>query len=199
MLFIDLALPVHWLKYHGAAKQRAVFLDRDGVINSVIFRNGRITSPRSLREFSPEPNIAGPLQSLKHDGFKLFVVTNQPDIARGLLNPKILERINRELIAWLPIESIEICPHDDNQACKCRKPKPGMLFALAERSRIELRDSFMIGDSWRDMEAARAALCTAIILDRFYNRNDDADYRVATLGDAVNLISRHLRHERSTD
>lgn len=167
---------------------RAVFLDRDGVLNSVVFRNGKPASPRQLAEFRIERGIEPSLESLKMAGFRLFAVTNQPDIARGLLDPQALKLMHQQLLERLPIEAMETCFHDDRDGCLCRKPKPGMLVALASRASIELTESFMIGDSWRDMQAARAAGCTAIILDRSYNRNDDSDYRVASIHEATQLI-----------
>jgi len=167
---------------------RAVFLDRDGVINPVVFRNGKPASPRSLDEFQLESDIVAPLERLSASGLRLFVVTNQPDMARGLLAPQTLAQINQQVIARLPIEAIEICPHDDRDDCQCRKPRPGMLTTLAARSGVELSNSFMIGDSRRDVEAARAAGCVAILLDRFYNRDADADFRVSNLGGAAQLI-----------
>lgn len=167
---------------------RAVFLDRDGVINCVVFRNGKPASPRSLAEFQLESDIERPLEHLRASGFRLFVVTNQPDIARGFLNLQTLEQFHRAVMDRFPIEDICVCPHDDRDCCQCRKPKPGTLTMLAEREGIELSQSFVIGDSWRDVQAARAVGCVAILLDRFYNRSDDADYRVSSLGHAAQLI-----------
>lgn len=129
-----------------------------------------------------------PLECLRASGLRLFVVTNQPDIARGLLEPQTLAQINQQVIARLPIEAIEVCPHDDRDDCRCRKPRPGMLTKLAVRAGVELGNSFVIGDSWRDVQAARAAGCVAILLDRPYNRDDDPDYRVSSLGEAAQLI-----------
>jgi D-glycero-D-manno-heptose 1,7-bisphosphate phosphatase len=167
---------------------RAVFLDRDGVINSVIMRDGKPGSPRSLSEFQIDPGARTPLQRLRNAGFRLFVITNQPDIARGLLSPQTLERMHQQVITQLPIEAVAVCPHDDRDACRCRKPRPGMLERLAASEHLDLVGSFVIGDSWRDVGAARAAGCTAIILARNYNRGDDADYRVGNLAEATQLI-----------
>ncbi|MBV8772133.1 MAG: HAD-IIIA family hydrolase [Deltaproteobacteria bacterium] len=172
---------------------RAVFVDRDGVINSVVLRDRQPASPRSLAEFRIEPGIAEPLEQLRASGFRLFAVTNQPDIARGFLDFQTLGQFHRQVIARLPIEAIEVCPHDDRDCCQCRKPKPGMLMTLARREGVELAQSFVIGDSWRDVQAARAAGCVAIMLDRLYNRNDDTDYRVTGLGQAAALILDTLR------
>jgi D-glycero-D-manno-heptose 1,7-bisphosphate phosphatase len=154
----------------------------------VIFRNGKPASPRLMSEFHFEYGIERPLESLKMAGLSLFVITNQPDIARGLMNPQTLNCMNQAVTDRLSVEAIEVCPHDDRDDCRCRKPKPGMLIALANRVDIDLARSFVIGDSWRDAQAARAAGCAGIILDRSYNCDDDADYRVVTLSDAAQLI-----------
>jgi D-glycero-D-manno-heptose 1,7-bisphosphate phosphatase len=175
-------------KHGNQELQRAVFLDRDGVINSVIFREGKPASPRLLSEFQFEYGIERPLERLKMAGLRLFVITNQPDIARGLIDRQTLNIINQQVMSRLSVEAIEVCPHDDRDDCRCRKPRPGMLIAIADRMGIELTESFVVGDSWRDVQAARAAGCAAIILDRSYNRNDDADFRVTTLGEAAQLI-----------
>jgi D-glycero-D-manno-heptose 1,7-bisphosphate phosphatase len=167
---------------------RAVFLDRDGVINSIIFRGGKPASPRCLDEFQIEPGASAPLQRLRSAGFRLLVITNQPDIARGLLTPQNLQLMHQQMIARLPIDAIAVCPHDDLDRCRCRKPRPGMLERLARTEDVQLGHSFVIGDTWRDVRVARAAGCTAIILDRNYNREDDADYRMANLAEAAQLI-----------
>jgi D-glycero-D-manno-heptose 1,7-bisphosphate phosphatase len=171
--------------------RRAVFLDRDGVINSVIFRNGKPASPRLLSEFHFECGIEQPLECLKKAGLRLFVITNQPDIARGLMDLQTLNCMNHAVKSRLNVEAIEVCPHDDRDGCRCRKPKPGMLITLADRAEVELADSFVIGDSWRDLQAAHTAGCAGIILDRSYNRDAAADYRVADLSEAAQLILGH--------
>jgi D-glycero-D-manno-heptose 1,7-bisphosphate phosphatase len=167
---------------------RAVFLDRDGVINPLLVRAGKPASPRLLSDFQIEPGARAPLDGLRDAGFRLFVITNQPDIARGLLNPQTLEQMNQQVTTQLPIEAVAVCPHDDHDQCRCRKPRPGMLEKLAADEQIDLRRSFLIGDTWRDVQAARAAGCIAIILDRNYNRADKADYRVGSLAEAAQVI-----------
>lgn len=158
------------------------------MINSVILRAGKPASPRSLDEFQFEPGIAEALEKLRVAGLRCFVISNQPDVARGLLDSRLLEQMNDRIAASLPIESIEVCPHDDGDNCRCRKPQPGMIEKLALRYGVEVRASFVVGDSWRDMGAAHSAGCAGIIIDRHYNRNDRADYRVKSLGDAAKLV-----------
>jgi D-glycero-D-manno-heptose 1,7-bisphosphate phosphatase len=176
---------------------RAVFLDRDGVINSLVLRGGRPVSPRLLSDFSLEEGVRVTLERLRDAGFRLFVVTNQPDVARGMLSLQLLAQMNEQVMSQLPIERVVVCPHDDYHQCRCRKPRPGMIEELAAETNIELSGSFVIGDSWRDVQAARACGCVGIILDRYYNRNDDADYRVGNIAEAARLILQYGSiHER---
>ncbi|HVB79044.1 MAG TPA: HAD-IIIA family hydrolase [Candidatus Binataceae bacterium] len=167
---------------------RAVFLDRDGVINKVVFRHGKPTAPRQIAEFEIEPDVEQALRWLRAAGFKLFVVTNQPDLARGLMAATSLRVMTDTIMAKLAVDAIRICPHDDRDACNCRKPGSAMLVELAREHDVALSESYIIGDSWKDTLAGKAAGCTSIILDRCYNRDDPADHRVPDLNQAVALI-----------
>ncbi len=172
---------------------RAIFLDRDGVINRVVWRRGKPGSPRLVEEFRIDPAVLEPIRALHNAGLRLFVITNQPDLARGLLSWASLQRMNSLLSAQLPVEAIVVCPHDDRDDCDCRKPRPGMLKRIAAERQVELSGAFVIGDTWRDTGAARAAGCTSIILDRCYNRSDEADYRVKNFSEAVQLVIERTR------
>jgi len=166
----------------------AVFLDRDGVINRVVFRDGKPGSPRSLEEFEFESGVESALTALHRRSWQLYVVTNQPDLARGLLDQETSEAITRRVLERLPVRRVLICGHDDRDECDCRKPKPGLLLRVKEEDGIDLGSSWMIGDSARDAGAARSAGCMSIIISRHYNLDSKADFRVATIGDAVELI-----------
>ena len=125
---------------------RAVFFDRDGVVNKAIIRNGKPYSPMTLEEMSVVPGAAELLGALRARGFKLVVVTNQPDVARGKISRSTVDAMNRYLCSVLPLDAVEVCDHDNDDNCDCRKPKPGMLVRAARRNAIELGESFMIGD-----------------------------------------------------
>ncbi len=168
--------------------QRAVFFDRDGVLNEVVFRDNRPGSPRSLDEFRLYQNLGDPLARLSGAGFKLFVVTNQPDVTRHLLSDQTLLACNRMIQGAFPIQRIKVCIHDDNDGCTCRKPRPGMLIELASTEQIDLSSSYVVGDTWKDSLAARAAGCISVILDRTYNGGDPADFRVPDVAAAADLI-----------
>ena len=124
---------------------KAVFLDRDGVINKVIFRNGNTRkpiAPWSKEEFSLIPDIKDSLFNLKNDGFKLFVVTNQPDIAKGIIDNSFVVEMNEMILKYLPIDEIRFCPHSNMDECDCRKPKPGMILGLADKWNIDCQNFF---------------------------------------------------------
>ncbi len=176
--------------YNGnnGSLQPGVFLDRDGVINKVIMRNGSPASPRTVGEFEWEEGMKDLIVKLKDHGFPLIIVTNQPDIARGKMSQETLDFMTGKIFSTLPVDDIIICPHDDMDDCGCRKPKPGMLQASAKVWGIDCSRSFIIGDSWKDMDAGKAAGCTTILLDRPYNQEAACDYRLAGLNESAELI-----------
>src|ERR1035437_986572 len=148
--------------------RRAVFLDRDGVLNAALVREGRPYPPGSLAEMTLLPGVEDACARLKQGGFLLIVVTNQPDIARGTAAKGEVAAINAALKTRLGLDEICVCPHDDADNCACRKPKPGLLLDAAHPWKIALAQSFMIGDRWRDIEAGRAAGCRTIFVDHGY-------------------------------
>lgn len=170
-------------------KKRAVFLDRDGVINEVVLHGSRKpSSPWNFEEFKLIQGIKKPLEELSKMGYCLFIVSNQPDIARGYIKKDTTEKINKVICKKLPIKEILVCPHDDHHDCNCRKPKPGMIFNLSKKWKIDLKKSFLIGDNWKDMEAGKSAGCITILIDHHYNQSVEADYRVKNLEYAVKMI-----------
>ncbi len=148
--------------------QRAVFLDRDGVINQAVVRGGKPYPPASVDELVIVADAPTALQALKEAGFLLLVVTNQPDIARGKQNLAAVEAIHQALQKVLPLDDFFLCPHDDADSCNCRKPRPGLLLRGADKYHIDLSRSFMVGDRWRDIEAGAEAGCATVWLDLGY-------------------------------
>jgi D-glycero-D-manno-heptose 1,7-bisphosphate phosphatase len=150
-----------------------VFLDRDGVLNVALIREGRPHPPRHLEEFKLHDDALDGCERLKQAGFLLVVVSNQPDVGRGTQSRAIVDAMNERLAALIPVlDGIETCFHGGanfHQPCLCRKPKPGMLHRAAERMLIDLPNSYLIGDRWRDVDCARAAGCRAIFIDRGYS------------------------------
>jgi D-glycero-D-manno-heptose 1,7-bisphosphate phosphatase len=174
--------------------ERAVFLDRDGVINRPIIRDGLPFPPRSLDDFEILPDVRDACRALKNIGFLLVIVTNQPEVSRGSLSRSVVDDIHRTLKQHLPIDRIEVCFHAGaryGDGCECRKPRPGMLFRAARELSIDLAKSFVIGDRWRDVTCGRRAGCKTIFIDWGYKESlaERPDYTVSGLGEAVHFIS----------
>ncbi|HVT45452.1 MAG TPA: HAD family hydrolase [Thermoanaerobaculia bacterium] len=170
--------------------RRAVFLDRDGVINRAIVRNGRPHPPDSISGLEILPEVPEALGRLAARGLDLIVVTNQPDVARGSQTREQVEAMHALLSESLPLTRIVACYHDDADACTCRKPAPGMLLEAAREGGIDLARSYMVGDRWRDVDAGLRAGCTTIWIDRGYEERQPVGYaaRVTSLSEAVDWI-----------
>lgn len=167
---------------------KAVFLDRDGVINKAIFRDGKATSPRSLEEWEWLDGIHDAVKQLKEAGFLILVVTNQPDIFRGIYPQEAMEQFHKMVKDELHVDDLMACMHDNEHNCHCRKPKPGMLLDLSEKWNVSIENSVFIGDTFKDIEAGKRAECFTILLDKDYNQDTDSDYRAIDLNDAVVFI-----------
>jgi len=170
--------------------ERAIFLDRDGIINEVIIKDGKPFSPRNIEEFVLLLGIDEFLKISKRFGFLNIVITNQPDISRRLLEISELNKMHKIIMDKLPIDDILVCIHDDMDNCDCRKPKPGLILKAAEKWNIDLSKSFMIGDRWKDVGAGKSAGCKTILLDALHNRDITADYRVRSILEIPEIISR---------
>ena len=169
---------------------RAVFLDRDGVINAAVVKQGRPYPPATVEELVISPGVEAALLRLRKAGFRLIVVTNQPDVARGTQTRGRVEEINAWLLARLPIDEFRVCYHDDRDNCHCRKPKPGLLLDAAKEHKLDLMTSFMVGDRWRDIEAGRTAGCRTVFIDHTYSERqpDNPDVRLKSLAEAAHWI-----------
>lgn len=173
---------------------RAVFLDRDGVINRALEREGKPYPPTSLAEFEILPEVASACAKLKQAGFLLIAATNQPDVGRGTLEKSVVEKIHAHMMARLPIDRVEVCYHPGQGAsdCDCRKPKPGMLLRAARSLNIDLAHSWMVGDRWRDIDCGAAAGCKTIFIDRGYTEElrKKPDFSARNLTEAADIILR---------
>ena len=173
-------------------KRRAVFLDRDGVLNASLVRDGKPYAPRALAEFVLLPGVPAALASLHQAGFLNVVVTNQPDVATGKAKREDIEAIHRQLLKDLPLDAIKVCFHADGEGCECRKPRPGMLLEAARELGIDLPASFLVGDRWRDVAAAQAAGVRALFIDyKYQEKQPDSPYvAVKSLPEAAGYIVR---------
>lgn len=170
--------------------RRAVFLDRDGVINRALVRDGKPYPPTDLAEMEILPGVGAAMSALHAAGWMLVVVTNQPDVARGTTPRANVEAINHYLQQQLPIDEFRTCFHDSNDGCRCRKPLPGALQDSAKANNIDLAASYMVGDRWRDTEAGASAGCKTIFIDYGYDEKQPqtTDFRVQSLAEAANII-----------
>ena len=174
---------------------RAVFLDRDGVINRTKVKDARPYPPSKLEEVEILPGVPQALTALRHAGFLLIVVTNQPDVARGNTTREKVEAINKYLAAQLAIDEFRACYHDTKDGCECRKPLPGALLEAAKQHGIDLSLSYMIGDRWKDIESGKKAGCKTIFIDYGYaeEQPESFDHRVDSLLEASTIILGDLK------
>jgi D-glycero-D-manno-heptose 1,7-bisphosphate phosphatase len=179
----------------GAGSGRpAAFLDRDGVLNAAPVVEG-VARPPSPEDVRLLDGVEDACRTLADAGLVLVVVTNQPDVARGTLSRTDVDAIHRWLAARLPITEFRVCPHDDDDGCDCRKPRPGLLRRAAADLAIDLTRSVMVGDRWRDVEAGRAAGVRTVFVDHGYEESlvHRPDVVVPDLAAAVPYIVDHAR------
>lgn len=174
----------------AARRRRAVFLDRDGVLNRAVVVDGRPYPPICLAELELLPNVDLACRRLAESGALLICVTNQPDVARGTQSAAEVKSINDWLRMTLGLFEVRACFHDERDGCFCRKPRPGMLIEAARQHGIDLAGSIMVGDRWRDIEAGRNAGCRTVFLNYEYNERQpqNADFTFRSLLAAVPTI-----------
>ena len=181
-------------------KSRAIFLDRDGVLNRAVVREGKPYPPPRVEDVEVYSGLREQLQRLKDLGFILIVVTNQPDVARGTTSKQTVEEINGLIRRELPaIDQVIVCFHDNSDGCNCRKPRPGMLLSGAAEFDVDLTRSYMIGDRRSDVEAGLAAGGRTIFIDRAYAEPSPTNFhhRVSSTQEALTIIESENEHEKS--
>ena len=166
----------------------AIFLDRDGVLNRVIVRDGKPYAPPDLAALEIPDDVPAALARLKQAGFALIVVTNQPDVARGTTTREKVEALNAAIAARVQVDEFRVCYHDDADGCPCRKPKPGLLL---QPPVYDVGRSFMVGDRWRDIEAGRNAHVRGTVwIDSGHSEplRSEPDFRARSLSEAADWI-----------
>jgi transaldolase len=173
-----------------SGSRRAVFLDRDGVLNAPLLVDGASLPPTGDGDLELMPGALDGCRALRDAGYLLLVVTNQPDVSRGRITRDAVEATNTWLKRMLPVDAIYVCPHDDADGCECRKPLPGLLTRAAQEWNVNLSSSFMIGDRWRDVDAGTRAGCTTVLVGdgRRQDRPVTAHATVADLAEAARWI-----------
>ena len=169
-----------------------MFLDRDGVINRAVVRNGKPFAPQSVGDLVILPGVEEALEQLRAAGFVNVVVTNQPDVGAGKMPRATVEAMHAHLAQELAIHAFKVCYHNEADGCACRKPKPGMILEAARELGLDVGKSFLVGDRWRDVEAARNAGCPALFIDYSYEekRPEKPYVAVNSLAEAAEFILR---------
>ena len=170
--------------------KKAVFLDRDGVLNRSFIKNGKPFPPFDLNNVEILEGVKDAIIALKKENWLVIVITNQPDVARNKASKQNVEKINSYLKLILQFDEIFTCYHDDIDACECRKPKPGMLVAASKKNNIDLNNSYMVGDRWSDIEAGNNVGCKTIFIDYNYNekRPENYNHKTKSLKEATKII-----------
>lgn len=175
----------------GCLRRRAVFLDRDGTVVRGVSRPElcpHATGPWLINELQFEPNLREAVKIFQSLGYLVILATNQPDMAYGKIPKARWAQIHKTILAEVQPDDCFICFHRRQDNCLCKKPKPGMLLDAAEKWNINLRNSFMIGDTGDDVRAGKAAGCKTIIISRHYNQGVGADFRVSCLLAAASVV-----------
>ncbi|MEE2704899.1 MAG: HAD family hydrolase [Pseudomonadota bacterium] len=176
------------------AETPSVFLDRDGVIVKTHIRNNKPFAVNKVDDLVILPGVKEAIERLKKLNFLVIVVTNQPDISKGLININTLDQMHEILMSELAIDDIKFCPHLPENNCSCRKPKPGMLLKASSEHLIDLKNSYMIGDRISDIEAGNNAGCKTIFIDYKYAETKGekigTDMIVKSLPHAADLINK---------
>jgi D-glycero-D-manno-heptose 1,7-bisphosphate phosphatase len=201
-------------------RNRAVFLDRDGVLNDLEYdpREGRIGSPLSAKQLRVHPYAGGSVRKIKELGFKAILVSNQPGVAKRQLAHSEFEKMNAIVRGELArpggaLDAEYYCLHHPDALvkkyrvhCDCRKPKPGLLLRAARENDVDLGRSFFVGDALDDVKAGRAAGCKTILLGhvttfltRMMDEEDaEPDYMVPSLKQVPGLLARIDGRKRGT-
>lgn len=171
-------------------RQPVVFLDRDGVLNQSLVREGKPYSPRKIEDVVILEGAKEAVSLLHENGFVTVVITNQPDVARGDLSSNLLSEINNSISKEVGVELFYSCEHDDQDNCECRKPNIGLFKKAIQELDLDASNSFMVGDRWKDIEAGQRAGCTCFFIDNNYSekRPTPPFYTVTSVLEAAKII-----------
>jgi D-glycero-D-manno-heptose 1,7-bisphosphate phosphatase len=167
---------------------KAVFFDRDGILNQLVERDGSLYSPQNFTDFNIFSESIDVIKGIKELGFLAIVVSNQPDIARGIFDQSELEKMTEVLFKELDVDDVFYCTHDDIDDCDCRKPKPGLFHLAQKKYNINFDSSIMVGDTWKDVDAAKNANIKMYLLNTNYNQDIQQIERIDTLSGILTKI-----------
>lgn len=158
-------------------REALIAFDRDGVINVPVVGASGPRPPWKRDEITLVAGAPEAVQAAVEGGYRIAVVTNQPDVARGSVELAVVDEINQTIRGAIPsIEEFFLCPHDNDDNCLCRKPKPGMLVTAAAHFGSDPADCWMVGDRWTDVAAGRAAGFRTVLI------SDEGSMRPTSIG-----------------
>lgn len=176
--------------------KKAIFLERDGILNLTVTERQSQVSPKTLEEFQINTAAIPICEHLKAAGFLLIVTTNQPGLSTGGVSRRELDRMHQLLRQTFPLDDILVCPHDEGDECTCRKPQPGLFMEAAFKFHLDLEHSYIISDKWQDARAARGLGCTSMMLHSPWIGSGHHDFVLSSLpaivGKILQLQTRHL-------
>jgi D-glycero-D-manno-heptose 1,7-bisphosphate phosphatase len=169
---------------------KLVILGRDGILNE--YREEHVTTPE---EWQPVPGALEAVARINHAGWHTVVATNQSGIGRGMIDMSAVNTVHAHMNKMLQVQggrldAVFFCPHTPEDNCDCRKPKPGMLLSARSDFDLDLAQSWVVGDRWRDIDAGRAAGCRTILVQHHYQeRAAEADFEVTRIPELLHIIS----------
>ena len=184
------------IKLKSIKKKVAIFLDRDGTLNKAFIKNGLPVSPSSFSEFKILPGVKSSIIKLKKLGFLCLLITNQPDVSRKKIKKKTVIKMNNFIKKKIKLDDVFVCYHDDKHNCDCRKPKPGLIIKAYKKWNIDLKNSFMIGDRWKDISAGKKVGCKTIFINNNYKKDKKirANFTFKSLFKATNKIEKMTKY-----
>jgi D-glycero-D-manno-heptose 1,7-bisphosphate phosphatase len=168
----------------------AVFIERDGILVLDRLEGSQPAPPLFLEQMEPNTGALEPLRQLKAAGFLLIATTNQPGLSHGSLSRRELDRMHAVLRQMFCLDDILICPHDADDCCPCRRPKPGLLIEAAFKWHVNMERSFVISNKWQDAEAAHNAGCISLLISSPWIGKGHRDIVLARLADVPGRIAR---------
>ena len=173
-------------------KKKAIFFDRDGVVNKLVARDGGLYSPRVLKDFIFYDDIKPCIDYLIEKNFLIFIISNQPDISRGKMTIKEFEKIDLVINKKLHIDEIYYSFESEFTINGTKKPSPKMLFEAREKWKIDFSKSFFVGDSIADRDCAKNANLSFILVSRSHNKELNYSVKINTLNDLKNIIEKRV-------
>lgn len=167
----------------------ALFLDRDGIFNELVYRDGGVHSPRHWNEVKHYP-LEG-LHEIKELGFKLVMVTNQPDIERNIISRSFVDELNRHYQNLYSLDAVYVSPFSSNDH-PLKKPNPGLFLLAKKELELDLPNSLLLGDTERDTLAAKRCGIKSIIWKRNYNKNVSSDFSVSSVEELFTILAKHI-------